>query len=180
MKRRPSGEPYWYHLVPEEKIRPDLVTCAARITAWAAKDLGLNTPPAVVWFSRRERQRADSSMSWAPHYLRRPWPRPGEPVPPPYTMTAEEAMEAALNRSAPSTLYGRVAAGYPLIVFLRTVRSPYTVARNLLHECRHVWQFANGWFPGRDLNVEETQDEGDAETYGDLALPMVLHMVACR
>ena len=141
---------YWYRIITKDEVRPvTLLSLADRLVEWATEDLGLETRPELVWFRR---------SSSRPAYLR--WPRGDEPIPPP--RTAEQSMEVALNyREGPAvaTLYGRVLAEAPSIVFLRNVRDPTAMALHLLHEMRHVWQYATGSLRSVD------DDERDARAY---------------
>ena len=103
-------------------------------------------------------------------------PLPGEPAPPPYTLTEDETLAAALNASAPATTYRQVVGLYPTVVFLRTVRSASDVAHYLVHECRHVWQFAMGHLPG----WSEEQAEADANAYRQRVLVTVVRRFTTR
>jgi hypothetical protein len=166
---------YWYRVIPDEAVRPAaLVPLAHRLASWAGVDLGLKETPVVVWFIQR-RPRVPGSRDFLPHYMRAVWPAPGEPTPPPYTPTEDEALEAALNMSTPSTLFGRVVGLYPSTIFLRNVRTDVALAFTLLHEARHVWQHEQGWC--RD-GLDKTRAEADADAYSHDAYPraaLIIH-----
>jgi hypothetical protein len=114
-----NGRRYWFEIIPDDQVRPkEMPRIAGAIAQWTCRDLHLDLFQ-ILWFVRR---------SQVPVF------QVGQ------ILNQDEMLTVLLNSSAPSTLRGRFLGITPNAVYLRPARSPHTVAYNLLHEARHVWQ----------------------------------------
>ncbi len=147
----PGSRPYWYALLPADRVRPGhLLPLADVLAAAATLDLALRTPVAIRWFTQCD------------HPPRREPVGAGASAP----LTPEECAELLLNMGAPPRLSGCYLAMSPGVIYLRAARSPHALALALLHQVRHVWQHEKGKVPTNvTRNAFEAQADADAEAY---------------